>query len=78
MHLIFLRFPWTLMCVWHRFQDFEEDVAQDKGDDVAQFDGIKARLPKRVKKKRTNASGGVEEYHDYLFPDEVRCSACRA
>lgn len=49
-------------------KDFEDDVADaHKGE--AQYDFIQQRMPKRVKKKRTNATGVVEEVYDYRFPD---------
>ena len=36
---------------------------------------VEARLPKRVKRRRTlqtedGSAAGVEEYYDYLFPEE--------
>ena len=58
------------------WKEFEEDVADDFGEEAARFDLIKARVPKRVKKKRkllteAGEEAGFEEYHDYLFPDMV-------
>ena len=62
---------YQLLELW---KEFEEDVAADIGEDAAKFDLIKARVPKRIKKKRklvTESGGdaGFEEYHDFLFPD---------
>jgi crooked neck len=62
---------YALLELW---KEFEEDVADDFGEDKAEFEMIKTRVPKRVKKKRklvteSGADAGFEEYHDFLFPD---------
>ena len=31
---------------------------------------VKAKLPKRVKKRRQLENEGFEEYYDYIFPDD--------
>lgn len=31
---------------------------------------VEGKMPRRVKRKRTDSEGNEEEYHDYLFPEE--------
>ncbi len=65
---------YELLELW---KEFEEDVADKFGEEVAKLDMITTRVPKRIKKKRkiTTADGvdaGFEEYHDFLFPGLFR------
>jgi len=64
----------ALLELW---KEFEEDVADEVGEEQARFDEIKKRVPKKVKRKRRlltedGQDAGFEEYYDYLFPDMLQ------
>eukprot|EP00698_Gefionella_okellyi_P005677 TRINITY_DN15145_c0_g1_i1.p1 TRINITY_DN15145_c0_g1~~TRINITY_DN15145_c0_g1_i1.p1 ORF type:complete len:672 (-),score=174.63 TRINITY_DN15145_c0_g1_i1:46-2061(-) len=53
------------MLLIESWRDFE----RQHGDE-ASVKAVQEKMPKRVKKKRTTESGAIEEYYDFIFPDE--------
>lgn len=49
-------------------------LEKDKGT-ADSLQSVEAKLPRRIKRKRSTAAGGWEEYFDYQFPDDENAAA---
>eukprot|EP01036_Dinobryon_divergens_P023466 gene23466-31815_t len=60
------------MLLLEAWRDMEEKALDKAGGEPAMLQAVEAKMPRKIKMRREKEGGFMEEYFDYIFPDDEK------